>query len=458
MKDNLENLESISVKKAVFTNAIPTMLAMLMALIYNMADLFFIGQTGDDLQVAAVSMATPMFLVFMSLGNVFGVGGAAFLSRSLGMGDKKLAQKISSFCFWSCLILGVVLSISIFFSSENIAFAFGASGDTIGMVNSYIKIISITGTFILISSCYSALVRSEGNPKQAMTGMLLGNLINIVLDPIFISVLGLGVEGAAIATAIGNLCGGAYYIVYLFKSNTMLSVKLKDFTINDGILKNVIIIGVPASLSSILMGVSQVIINGQMATYGDLAVAGIGVAMKVTMITTMICIGIGLGVQPLLAYAIGAQNEKRYHELFRFSVVFAICLSVILTIICYLAMNIIVGAFVSDPKSYEYAYFFSQILISTSVVASVLFVVASALQAAGSATIAFIINISRQGFVYIPLLFIMGNAIGINGLVFAQPVSDIISITLAIILYKIASKKFFLEKRVDDKLSVSSNV
>lgn len=437
------NLESMPVKKAVLTNAIPAMMAMLMVLIYNMADLFFIGQTGDDLKVAAVSMATPLFLIFMSLGNVFGVGGSAFLSRSLGKGNTDLAKKISSFCFWACLVFGITLSVTVFLTGDSIAAAFGASGDTIEMVSNYMKIISITGTFILISSCYSALIRAEGNPQKAMTGMLLGNIINIILDPIFISVLGLGVEGAAIATAIGNFCGGAYYLIYLRKKDTILSTKIKDFTMKQGILKNVMIIGVPASLSSILMSASQIIINGQMVHYGDLAVAGIGVAMKVTMITTIVCIGISMGVQPLMAYSIGAQNKKRYEEVFRFSTIFAVCLSLVLTAGCYLGMEYIVGVFVTDPQSYEYAYFFSQVMISTSVISSILFIIAAALQATGSATTALIINMSRQGYIYIPLLFIMGNTVGMNGLVFAQPVADIISVIIAIVLYKMAAKKFF---------------
>lgn len=443
MNNDINISDSQPVAKLVLKNAIPAMLAMIMVLVYNIADLFFIGQTGDDLQVAAVSMATPIFLMFMSVGNVFGIGGASILSRSLGSGNNDLVRKIASFCFWCCLVIGIALSILIFLSTEHIVIALGASGDIITMVSDYLKILCVSGVFILISSCYSALVRAEGKPEKAMGGMLIGNLVNIVLDPLFILTFNLGVKGAAIATVIGNICGGLYYIHYLFKADTMLSTKLKDFSASEGILKNVIIIGVPASLSSILMGVAQMILNSQMATYSDLAVAGIGVSMKVTMITNMVCIGIGMGIQPLLGYAIGAKNEKRYKEIFKFSIIFAICLSTALTVICYAALNQIVGAFVSDPESFDYAYKFSQILISTSVISAILFVLSYALQAAGAATASLIINISKQGIVFIPLIFIMGSLIGINGLVFAQPVADVITLFLSIILYKKAAKSFF---------------
>lgn len=455
--NNLGKLDDMPVSKAVFSNAIPAMIAMVMVLIYNMADLFFIGQTGEDLQVAAVSLATPLFLMFMSLGNVFGIGGASLLSREMGKGEHKTVRNISSFCFWSCLVLGVILSLGVFIGVTPIVKSLGASGEIASMVEDYLKLLALSGVFILFSSCYSALVRAEGNPKQAMVGMMLGNLTNIVLDPIFILIFNLGVQGAGIATAIGNTVGGLYYIFYLVKQDTLLSIKIKDFSMSNGILKNILMIGIPASLSTILMGASQMFINGQMASYGDLAVAGIGVAMKCTMITTMVCIGIGMGIQPILGYAIGSKNEKRYKEIFKFSMIFAFCVSAVLTAICYLFLNQIVSAFVSDIESFDYAYKFSQILISTSVIVSMLFVLSNALQAAGAAKPALIINVSRQGFLYIPLLFIMGDLMGINGLVFAQPVADVITLIGSGLIYSKVSKNFFSDD-VDEYVHQDINI
>lgn len=449
MNNDLEKLDSLPVPKAVLTNAIPAMLAMVMVLIYNMADLFFIGQTGDDLKVAAISMATPMYLLFMSLGNVFGVGGASLLSRNLGSGNRDNVKRISSFCFWSCLVVGISLSLVIFFGVDYIVIALGASGDTIEMVASYLRYLSLSGVFILISSCFSALIRAEGKPEKAMGGMMIGNLINIILDPIFILSFEMGIEGAAIATLIGNTCGGMYYLIYLTKkekNNSILSTKPSDFTMGNGILTNVLAVGVPSSLSSILMGTSQVLINAEMAKYGDMAVAGIGVAMKCTMITCMICMGIGMGVQPLLGYAIGAGNEQRYKSVLKFSIMFTLAVSISLTILCYIAMTPIVNAFVTHPDAFDYGYSFSQVLISTSAVMAILYLISNALQSAGAAKSAFFLNICRQGVVYIPLLYILGDKFGIDGLVYAQPVSDIITITLAILIYRHVSKGFFPEK------------
>lgn len=459
MNDNLNDLSQIDdlpVSKAVFSNAIPAMAAMIMVLIYNMADLFFIGQTGNDLQVAAISLATPIFLIFMSLGNVFGIGGASLLARKLGNGDKQTVKQISSFCFWSCTVVGIILSLVIYLGVTPVVTALGASGETAVMVEDYLKLLALSGVFILYSSCYSNLLRAEGKPKQATVGMIIGNITNIVLDPIFILIFDLGVVGAAYATAIGNTLGGLYYIYYLIKNDTMLSIKFSDFSMSKEIWTNVLAIGIPASLSTILMGASQIFINTQMAEYGDLAVAGIGVALKTIMLTTMVCIGLGMGIQPLLGYAIGSKNEQRYKEIFKFSLIFAFCLSGILTIVCYVFLNQIVSAFVSDPESFDYAYKFSQILISTSVIVAMLYVVSNALQAAGAAKSALIINISRQGIFYIPLLFVMGGFLGIDGLVFAQPVSDVLTLVLSAIMYSIISKTFF-SNQLDGSIPENAN-
>ncbi len=453
MNNNLEKLDSMPVRKAVLTNAMPAMIAMIMVLVYNMADLFFVGQTGEPLQVAAVAIATPVFLIFMSIGNVFGIGGTSFLSRSLGSGNKNLAKKISSFCFWSCIVIGVLISVVMFMAMDSILAMLGTSDDIWAMVKNYLQILCISGPFILISSCFANLLRGEGQAGKAMVGMLIGNLVNIVLDPIFILGFDLGVTGAAIATVIGNICGGLYYIFYLLKGNTILSTKIKDFSVSEGILTNVLAIGIPASLATILMSISQMILNGKMAEYGDLALAGIGVAMKVTMITSMLCIGLGQGVQPLLGYAVGAQNKKRYHEIMKFSLTFAFLLSGILTLGCYLGLEQIVGGFLSDPAAYDYAFSFSQILLSTSLLFGILFVLSNALQAAGAATASLIVNVSRQGLIYIPMVFILDATLGVDGLVFAQPVADISALLLAVIFYFKVSKKVFVKQ--EDSVSVT---
>ena len=188
------------------------------------------------------------------------------------------------------------------------------------------------------------------------------------------------------------------------------------------------------------MSVSSIVLNSRMAKYGDMAVAGVGVAMKITMITGMICIGFGQGIQPLLGYCVGAKNWKRYRESLRFSVIFGFGLSTFMTIICYVFDRRIVGVFLSDPEALQYGVEFSRILLTTSFLFGMFYVLSNALQAMGAATSALIINMSRQGLIYIPVIFILQSIIGMDGLLWAQPVADILSVVLVVILYRVTLK------------------
>lgn len=404
---NLEVFSSMPVPKAVMKNALPAMAAMLMVLVYNLADTFFIGQTHNALLVAAVSLATPVYLIFMSLGTLFGIGGTSVISRALGEGNKEKARKSCAFCFWGYVFVGILLAALILIFIDPILNLIGASADTYEYAKSYLSIIVFAGPFVLISNCYGNVVRTEGESGKAMLGLLLGNLINVILDPIFILALGLDIKGAAIATVIGNIVGAGFYISYFLKGKSMLSIRLKDFTVKQGIAASVLAIGVPAALGDVLMSVSQIIINSQMSHYGDMAVAGMGVAMKVITITGMICMGLGQGVQPILGYCAGAKTWTRFKEVFKFTIIFALILGTVLAAICYVFTNQIVSAFLTDQTAFAYAVQFARILLSTSFLFGVFYVLVNALQAMGAATPALLISMSRQGIIFIPALFIL---------------------------------------------------
>lgn len=440
-KSSLEVFESVPVGQAVMKNTVPAMVAMMMVLVYNLADTFFIGQTKDALMVASVSLVTPVFLLFMALGTVFGIGGTSVISRAMGEGRREYAKKVCAFCMWSCVAVGIVMVIIIFAFMDPILKMIGASADTLEYAREYLSIVTIAGPFVLISNCYANIIRSEGKAGMAMIGQLGGNLLNVILDPILILGLGWNVAGAAIATAVSNLVSAIYYIVYFKFGNSMLSIRLKDFSVKDNILKSVLAIGIPAALGDVLMSVSSIILNGQMAGYGDMAVAGIGVAMKVTMITGMICIGFGQGIQPLLGYCVGAKNWKRYKESLRFSVIFGFGLSTLMTVICYLFDRQIVSAFLSEAEALSYGIEFTRILLITCFLFGMFYVLSNALQAMGAATAALIINMSRQGLIYIPAIFILQAVIGMDGFLWAQPVADVLSVILVIVLYHITLKK-----------------
>ena len=309
---SFEIFEHAPVHKAVFQNAIPAMAAMLMVLVYNLADTFFIGQTHNDLQVAAVSLCTPVFLLFMAMGTIFGLGGTSVISRAMGEGRTEYAKKVSAFCMWGCVGVGIIMSILFWLFMDTLLSFMGASTETWEYAKHYLMIVTACGPFVLIGNCYSNVLRAEGQSTKAMMGMLVGNLLNVVLDPIMILWFGWEIEGAAIATVIGNVAGAVYYLLYFCRKTSMLSIHPRDFTVREGVCSGVLAIGIPASLASLLMSVSQIVMNSCMTQYGDMAVAGIGVAMKVTMMTGMVCIGLGQGVQPLLGFCVGKGDWNRF--------------------------------------------------------------------------------------------------------------------------------------------------
>lgn len=443
----VEIFEKAPVPKAVLKNALPAMAAMLMVLIYNLADTFFIGQTHNDILLAAVSLATPVFLIFMAVGTVFGMGGTSVISRVLGEGRTEYAKKVCSFCMWGCIVVGITISALFLIFMDSILALVGASADTWEPAKTYLAIVAFGGPFVLISNCYSNVIRAGGNSTQAMTGQLLGNLVNVVLDPIMILGLNWGIAGAAIATVIGNVLGAGYYILYFVRGKSSLSIRLQDFSMKDKICSGVLAIGIPASLGSLLMSVSQIIINSQMAGYDDMAVAGIGVAMKVTMMTGMVCIGFGQGIQPLLGYCVGAKLWERFKKTMRFSIIFSLGLSAVMTALCYLLRGQIVGAFLTEPAAFDYAVAFTNILLTTSILFGLFYVLCNSLQAMGAATPALIVNLSRQGIIYIPALFILQAWLGVSGLVWAQPVADILSTALVLFHYFRVSRKMIAGHR-----------
>lgn len=439
-----EIFKNAPVPKAVLSNVIPSIISMIMVLIYNLADTFFIGQTKNAYMVAAVSVATPAFLIFMAIGMLFGIGGTSLISRMLGEGKEDKAKNTSSFCFWTGVSIGIISMIFIWIFVQPICRMVGASNDTISYASQYLAIVASSIPFLIVGNSFSNIIRAEGNPKKAMIGMVIGNLINIILDPIMILGFHWNVAGAAIATVIGNVFAAVYYISHLVSKKSMLSIRLKDYKAGERIASGVLAIGIPASLNSILMSVSNIIINNLMKEHGDMAVAGLGVAMKVNMIVVMLLIGLGTGVQPLLGYCFGARNKKRYLAVLKFSLCLAFCLSAVMTVICYCGASPLVKAFLEDQNAFEYGMSFARIYIYSGPIMGILFVLINAIQSTGAALPSLILSISRQGLLYIPILLIFKTVFNTaQKLALAQPVTDYLSTTLAVILFIITYRKYF---------------
>lgn len=442
-----EIFRNAPIPKAVFYNIVPSVVSMLMVMVYNLADTFFIGQTKNPYMVAAVSLATPAFLIFMAIGIIFGVGGTSYISRMLGEGKNEKAKNASAFCFWAGLGVGIVGMILVWVLMEPICKLIGTSADTIEYTKEYLLIVSLSIPFVIVGNSFSNIIRAEGKANIAMGGMVLGNMANIILDPVMILGFDWDVKGAAIATVCGNIFAFVFYLIHLTSKRTILSIKPSDFKASDKIAKGILAIGIPASINNMLMSTSNIVINNLLKEHDDMAVAGLGVAFKVNMLVVMLLIGVGTGIQPLLGYCFGAGNRKRFLGVLKFSIVLALCMSAVLTIICYFGASPMVKAFLDNEAAYEYAFSFARILIYSGPILGLLFVFINTIQAMGAAIPTLILSISRQGLIYLPTLLAFHYIFDTpRMLVMAQPVADYLSTLLSIILFIITFKRMKMLK------------
>ena len=434
MKTNTDLFEKAPVPKAVATMAVPTMISMLVVVIYNMADTFFIGQTKDPLQVAAVSLATPVFMIFMALGHLFGIGGSSAISRALGERRKDRAWHISSFCCYGLLGLGVMVAVISVLGMEQILHLIGASENTIGFARQYLTIISIGAPTIMFSTAFANILRGEGASRESMIGNLLGTIVNIILDPVMILGLGWGVSGAALATIIGNIAACFFYISYYVRGKSMLSIHVKDFRMGDGIAASVAAIGIPASLNNILMSFANIILNQALVGYGDTPVAAMGVALKSNMLVVLLQIGLCVGIQPLIGYNYGSGNKKRLMQVFKFTGVVSVIMGMLLTLFMIIARKTMIQVFINDAEVVSYGIRMVVALQLSAPFIGILFLCINTIQGMGKALPSLVLTVCRQGLIFIPLIFILNAMLGLDGVIYAQPAADYLSILVGIMI------------------------
>ena len=430
-----------SIPSVVIKNALPAVIAMIMVVVYNFADTFFISFTGDDFQTAAVQLGAPVFMIFMSLGTLFGVGGTSVISRALGDKDEARAKKACSFCMWSSAGIGLILSVLLCVFTKPLVSMLNAQPNSFDHACTYVRITVTCGAFSMVSNCLSNLLRAEGKAMKAMTGTLIGNLLNIILDGVFVLGLDWGVKGVAIATVIGNVVGCLYYLFFYISGKSVLGISLKDFTMRGGIFKEVIAIGISASLANLLVSFTTIIINQELGDINELFVPAYGVTSKILMIVSMLGIGISAGIQPILGFCYGSKAKKRFMDYLKFSLLFTtgVCLAV--AVICFIFARPIVNGLLNEKEAMEAGLHFTKIMLLSVWLTGAFVVLQNTLQAMGAAVPALLASLFRQAVLYIPVLYIMEYIIGADGLIWAQPVCDVVSMIVIVLMLVLKLKK-----------------
>lgn len=433
-ESRLNLLEKEDVTKALLKLSIPMIMGMMMQVFYNLVDTYFIGRLEDPNQLAAANIAFPVFVLLMAIANIIGTGAASYISRCLGKKDYENANKTASISFMLVVIFSLIVTIFGVLFCSRIVKLLGTSDEVYNYTYEYVKIMFLGSITVIGSFTLGQIIRSEGDMKTFVRGMMTGTILNIILDPVFIFTFNMGIKGAAIATIIGYSVSLIYYLSCFISGKSILKIN-KNYMIYDKvILGEIFKIGIPGSLNQMLMGVANVVSNNIAITYGTLTVAGIGVAMKVMMIGTFIFIGFSSGTQPFIGFNYGANNLDRVKEAVKKSVTMTTIIGIILAIIFYLFSENIIRTFISDNDVVKEGSIILKVLLLSLPFIGGQMIATVTSQSLGKAVLSTILSISRQGLLYIPLIILLNKFFGFNGFIYAQPITDVIMITLSLFL------------------------
>ena len=439
--DKIEIMEHLPVQRAVLKLALPTMLSMAVVMIYNLTDTFFIGQLNDPNLVAALAIASPVFMAIQAIGNIFANGASSYISRKLGEKKFDEAKRTSSVAVYTAAGIALVITIVLIIFRAPLLSVIGTSPATYQPTSDYFSIISACAVVFILQIAFGGLIRSEGATDKAMIGMILGIGINIVLDPVMIFIFDMGVAGAALATVIGTAIGALYYVGHLISKKTLLSMKFQYFKPSKSIYTETFKIGVPSALSNIVMSVSFILVNIIASTYGDFVVAGNGIQMRIASMAFMLLMGLAQGYQPFAGYNYGAKKYDRLKDGFKITLAYAVSLGLIFTIGFYIFGERLISAFIEDPATVAAG---TKILKAFSLVmpfVGLQMTLMITFQSTGKALKTMFLSLGRQCIIYLPALFILNTLFGFNGFIYAQPLADVLTTVAAVIM----SLSFFKE-------------
>lgn len=444
----MQLLGTTPIVKALLAMGLPTMLGMMINALYNIVDAFFVGGLGES-QTGAISVAFPLGQFVVGLGLLFGNGSASYISRLLGRGDKEKADNVASTAIYSGLTVGAVFIIFSVIFIKPIFKLLGATDSIMPYAVMYGSIYIGSSIFNVFNVTMNNIVTSEGAAKISMAALLTGAILNTILDPIFISVAGLGVTGAAIATAISQCVSTIVYLIYIFSKKSTFSFSIKKCKYSKDIVTEILKIGIPTLIFQLLTSLSITFINNQAKQYGDAIIAAMGVVVRITALGTSMIFGFIKGFQPIAGFSYGTKNYKRLNEATKYSIILSTAFCVVLGIIMISCPSQLISLFTKGNADMISAGAKSLRANGISIMVFGFYTVYSSLfLALGKAKGGLFLGICRQGICFIPIIFSFPLFWGLNGILYAQPIADgiaaIIAAIMAIFLHKQLHKEIAL--------------
>lgn len=434
-KERIRILAEEPVFTAILKMALPVMLGMIIQVFYNMVDTFFIGRLNDANQLAAASLGFPLFMILMSVGGVIGMGASSLISRFLGaQRNHEAGEAVALAMVLNIAFAAAVTLLGLLFLDPLVG-VLGARDAVAGPTRDYLFPLIAGSVVILGNFSFGIILRAEGAAMRAMYGMIIGTVVNIILDPIMIFTLGMGIQGAAIATIIGNLAGLLWYLsTYLGKS--ILKPVFDCGIFRSELLGQTLAIGIPSGLNQALMAAAGIVTNNLAAAYGAYALGGMGVAQRVYTLAILLLIGLAAGTQPLVGFNYGAGNRDRVRAILKTGMTMAVVIGIVLLGLFTAIGRPFIGLFSDLEELVDRGAWVLQAVTLSAPIVGIVMISMNSLQALGKAKPSLLLSVGRQGLFYIPILFLLNGLFGFDGLVFTQPVVDLFMAALSLLMLR----------------------
>ena len=461
MKDNQQILGTEPIGKLLIKYSIPAIIGMMVNGLYNVVDRIFIGNIPGvgPLAIAGLGVTMPIMTIILAFGMLIGIGTTTNISIKLGQGKKDEAENLIGNAMTLSIIVGMLISVLGLTFRNQILNLFGASNDSLPYANSYINIILLGSVFNILGITFNNLIRGDGNPKLSATIMVVGCLTNIVLDALLIMVFNMGIQGAAIATVVSQLLTSMWGLLYYVKGISNLKFKTSSLKLNKYLVGSIIAIGSAPFAMQIAASCVQIICNNSLKTYGgDLAIGAMATINSIIMMLGMPIVGISQGAQPIAGFNYGAKKYDRAHKTLKLCIVAATIGLSFGWIVIQLVPEPIISMFNSDKELVSISvdgirkYLSMMPLIGLSMIGSNYF------QAIGKAKQAMFLSLLRQVILLVPMMLILPRIFELNGVWFAQPISDVISfvVTLVLIAKEVKSHKVKINDELESD-AISAN-
>ncbi len=438
-ENKIDLFERIPIPKAVARLAIPTILSSLVMVLYNLADTYFVGMLNDPVQNAAVTLAAPMLLAFNAVNNLFGVGTSSMMSRALGRKEFETVKKSSVFGFYCALAFALMFSLLCTVFKQPLLILLGATPKTIDATAAYMKwTVNFGAAPAIMNVVMAYMVRSEGAALHASLGTMSGCLLNIFLDPIFIlpGSLNMGAAGAGLATFLSNCFACCYFFLLMFikRKNTYVCINPRRFAIRKAIVFGICGVGIPASIQNLLNVTGMTILNNFASSYGEDAVAAMGITQKVNTVPMQIALGLSQGIMPLVSYTYASGNHKRMKNTIFFTGKIVVGFTASVFLIYYIGAGGVISLFMKNEAIIAYGTRFLRGFCLGLPFLCMDFLAVGVFQAVGMGREALIFAIMRKIILEIPALYLWNYLFPLYGLAYAQFTAEVVLATAAVIV------------------------